>query len=224
MSIREGLHERRERLHLRVVGPRFVRPPDPAVPPPGAGRAEVQARRALRWYPRSWREEHGEELVATVLDAARPGAARLSVPTRLDLAGNGLAQHRRSRPPWEWLLFNGASIRPVPPPYRGWVKDRLDSTWTPLVLGLSPALGVFLGSLAMNVIFAVLVGGAHDSVMDVMSGVFGAAIGGCSVAFVSWPGRRAKRMRKIGLTVDGRWVDTRPPPPDPGWQQPTVAG
>ena len=64
---------------------------------------------------------------------------------------------------------------------------------------------------------------ARDSVMDVMSGAIGAAIGGCFSAFVSWPGLRAKRMAKIGLTVDGRWVDTRPPPPDPGWQQPSVA-
>ena len=56
-----------ERLD-KWMGPAFQRPPDPSIVPPGASRAEAQARRALRWYGPSWREAHGDELLATVLD------------------------------------------------------------------------------------------------------------------------------------------------------------
>ncbi len=33
-------------------------------------RYESELRRALRWYPRHYRERHGDEIVATALDSA----------------------------------------------------------------------------------------------------------------------------------------------------------
>jgi hypothetical protein len=53
---------------------------------------ERRYRRALRWYPRSWRARHAESMIATLLDvaAARAGT-RPSRSELFSLAANGLA-------------------------------------------------------------------------------------------------------------------------------------
>ena len=73
---------------------------DSAVASPGASPLERSVREHLRLYPLSWREEHGEDLVATSLDVLV--ADRLSpedsVPFRVTLGFNraGYAQRHRS--------------------------------------------------------------------------------------------------------------------------------
>jgi len=53
--------------------------------------------RALRWYPRAWRERYGDELLALVEDYSENG--RLRFRDRLDLVQAGLQMHRRSKSP-----------------------------------------------------------------------------------------------------------------------------
>jgi hypothetical protein len=53
--------------------------------------------RALRWYPRAWRERYGDELWALVEDYSENG--RLRFRDRLDLVHAGLQMHRRSKRP-----------------------------------------------------------------------------------------------------------------------------
>jgi hypothetical protein len=53
--------------------------------------------RALRWYPRAWRNRYGDELMALVEDYSESGKLRFS--DRLDLVRAGLLMHRRSRIP-----------------------------------------------------------------------------------------------------------------------------
>jgi len=66
---------------LRAAGSR----PAPAL--------EARLRRALAWYPREWRERHGEAALGVLLDVAEAdGAGRLALAQRLDLAFNGLAE------------------------------------------------------------------------------------------------------------------------------------
>lgn len=116
----------------RWMGPAFQRPPDPTVSPEGAGPLEQQARRTLRWYAPSWREAHGEELVATVLDAApdsgSAGADESNLPwkTRFDLALGGLRQRRRARPSFtvRWRLKRGNE--PLSWEGLAWLRDALD--------------------------------------------------------------------------------------------------
>lgn len=116
----------------RRYGPAFQRAPDPRVVPPGVSRAERQARTALRWYSPSWREVHGEEMLATVLDAAaasrpehRSGRA-LKLRTRVDLALSGLKQRRGYRPSYRHRSFLLAGWEL--PSWQGacWLRDRLD--------------------------------------------------------------------------------------------------
>ncbi|HEY0249796.1 MAG TPA: hypothetical protein VGC45_16210 [Gryllotalpicola sp.] len=60
----------------------------------GASELERRFRRALRWYPRDWRERHGEAMLGVLLDAAEAeGMPRPSLGQRIDLARHGLAQH-----------------------------------------------------------------------------------------------------------------------------------
>ncbi len=57
-----------------------------------ASRLEVAYRRLLACYPRRWRQEHGDELVATLLDVAdADGRARPSPGNVADLVAHGLA-------------------------------------------------------------------------------------------------------------------------------------
>lgn len=57
-----------------------------------ASRLEVAYRRLLTCYPRRWRQEHGDELVATLLDVAdADGQSRPSLRDVADLVAHGLA-------------------------------------------------------------------------------------------------------------------------------------
>jgi hypothetical protein len=49
----------------------------------------------LRWYPRAWRERHGEEVAALVDDVLAAGRAR--APIALDLARNAIAERVRTQ-------------------------------------------------------------------------------------------------------------------------------
>ncbi|ROP44401.1 MULTISPECIES: hypothetical protein [unclassified Rathayibacter] len=55
---------------------------------------ERQYRRLLHWYPRTWREEHEEALIGTLLDTADAENRTAPSPTEeWNLAWNGLATH-----------------------------------------------------------------------------------------------------------------------------------
>ena len=54
---------------------------------------EARVRRSLAWYPREWRELHGDAMMGALLDLAEAtDADRLPFAQRLDLARNGVAQ------------------------------------------------------------------------------------------------------------------------------------
>lgn len=88
-------------------------------------RHEHRLRRALRYYPRHYRERHGEEIVATALELADPAdPASLRTQYR-DLVRAGLATRWRERPPMgRWLLYRLFDVR-VPFRYRMWARDDL---------------------------------------------------------------------------------------------------
>ncbi|WP_344101285.1 hypothetical protein [Nocardiopsis rhodophaea] len=88
-------------------------------------RYESELRRALRWYPRHYRERHGDEIVATALDLREPDE---SIPGRAELWGlmtAGLLTRIREFPPlWHWAGYRFLGKR-VPYRYRAWVRDDL---------------------------------------------------------------------------------------------------
>ncbi|QYC45516.1 hypothetical protein Nocox_39865 [Nonomuraea coxensis DSM 45129] len=76
---------------------------------------ELRYRRLLRAYPKEYRAEHGEELIGTLMEAARPGARRPSLRETLHLlAGGFTARVRATRasgvPPWADGLHLGALV------------------------------------------------------------------------------------------------------------------
>lgn len=56
---------------------------------------ERQVERLLRAYPAGWRDERGEEMVATVLDLAGDGRRRVSPRVALDLLAGGWSERAR---------------------------------------------------------------------------------------------------------------------------------
>lgn len=53
---------------------------------------EQRYRRALRWYPRKWREEQGDVVISTLLDVADGEHRRTPrIPELLNLAATGIA-------------------------------------------------------------------------------------------------------------------------------------
>ncbi|MEW9555025.1 hypothetical protein [Nonomuraea sp. NPDC050783] len=76
---------------------------------------ERRYRRLLRAYPEHYRAEHGEELIGTLMEAARPGAQRPPLrETAHLLAGGFTARVRAARapgvPPWADGLHLGAVV------------------------------------------------------------------------------------------------------------------
>ncbi|MGW4792200.1 hypothetical protein ACWEPC_07270 [Nonomuraea sp. NPDC004297] len=76
---------------------------------------ELRYRRLLRAYPKEYRAEHGEELIGTLMEAARPGAHRPSLPETLHLLVGGFTVRVRATrasgvPPWTDGLHLGALI------------------------------------------------------------------------------------------------------------------
>lgn len=137
----------------RWMGPAFQRPPDPTIAPEGADLRERRARRALRWYAPSWREAHGEELLATVLDTAPARVdvqiSDLPLSTRLDVALGGLRQRRRARPSFidRSRLYRGnGSFK-----WEGlaWTRDALDQR------GYALRWGAY--SVVMGAVYAAIV-------------------------------------------------------------------
>ncbi|MEU7856050.1 hypothetical protein [Nonomuraea sp. NPDC049141] len=64
---------------------------------------EQRYRRLLKAYPRTYREQHGEELLNTLMEAAAPDARRPATREALALLAGGFAAHARdarSRAPW----------------------------------------------------------------------------------------------------------------------------
>jgi hypothetical protein len=55
-----------------------------------AARLERGYRRALAWYPRSFRAGHAEEMLAVLLDAAAPGQPRVRLAEAWDLVRGGV--------------------------------------------------------------------------------------------------------------------------------------
>ncbi|MEO3874376.1 hypothetical protein ABGB18_36755 [Nonomuraea sp. B12E4] len=76
---------------------------------------ELRYRRLLRAYPKDYRAKHGEELIGTLMEAARPGVHRPSAREALHLlAGGFTARVRATRaygvPPWADGLHLGVLI------------------------------------------------------------------------------------------------------------------
>ena len=95
-------------------------------------RFERSVHRWLRAYPRRWRAQRSDELVAVVADLAAPGATRVDLRTAAGLVRAGWATRARSRPPlWHWLGYQLVDRR-VPARYRGWVRDDIEGPWYPL--------------------------------------------------------------------------------------------
>jgi hypothetical protein len=116
--------------------------------------------RALRWYPRAWRERYGDELLALVEDYSENG--RLRFRDRLDLVRAGLQMHRRGKSPSRLA-------------HRRRVVARL--------IGCAAALVVF-GSITVEATAAQAVSPTHHAVL--IAGERGAVVVGAggAVAFV----------------------------------------
>ncbi|YCK37352.1 hypothetical protein ACNF49_25860 [Actinomadura sp. ATCC 39365] len=76
---------------------------------------EKRYRRLLRAYPEDYRAEHGEELIGTLLEAARPGARRPSLRETLPLLAGGFTVRVRATraagvPGWADGLHLGALV------------------------------------------------------------------------------------------------------------------
>ncbi|ROS31765.1 hypothetical protein [Cellulomonas sp. PhB150] len=77
----------------------------------------------LRAYPRRWRAERGDELVAVLADLAGPDAVRVDRRTAWGLLRSGLATRWRGSPPLHIYLAYRFLGTPVPARYRAWVQD-----------------------------------------------------------------------------------------------------
>ncbi|NJP92573.1 hypothetical protein HCN51_24475 [Nonomuraea sp. FMUSA5-5] len=76
---------------------------------------ELRYRRLLRAYPQNHRASHGEELIGTLMEAARPGKRRPSLRETLRLLAGGFTVRVRAArahgvPPWTDGLHLGALI------------------------------------------------------------------------------------------------------------------
>ncbi|GAA0978536.1 hypothetical protein Q7689_26630 [Nocardiopsis tropica] len=90
---------------------------------------EQQLRRALRWYPRHYRESRGEEIVATALELRAPGADAVDRAELRGLALAGVRTRLRERPPlWAWAGYRLFGSR-LPYRYRMWARDDAAGRW-----------------------------------------------------------------------------------------------
>ena len=186
--------------------------------PPGASRAEAQARRALRWYGPSWREAHGDELLTTVLDVEAnevQGDNRrgLSTSTRLELALAGLGQRLRARPPLRTRMRLVRGRGELTWEGLAWLRDILDQR------------GHALRTVAFAVLMLVTVQlGAALARQRAPKASFpqsGCSLRSPSCCYLSWSviglGRatalRSRAIRRAGLTHWGWPVAWNPPPP-----------
>ncbi|QJW37947.1 hypothetical protein [Cellulosimicrobium protaetiae] len=140
---------------------------------PGAGgpgratRYERSARFWLRAYPRRWRERHGEEALAVLLDLepprAVPDGARpvpgIGAREAWGLVRAGWALRRREHPPLgRWLLYRVFDAR-LPARYWWWVADDIHGAlypWRVTATSLGTAVAVLYGWPVLgHVLFAL---------------------------------------------------------------------
>jgi hypothetical protein len=94
---------------------------------------EASAAALLHWYPTPWRRRHGDRFSELLRDTITGGRADL--PARLDIAREGLSEHRREfswRGLWSWLLLTVGWIMVLPQgiiaPILGLI-DGIPPTW-----------------------------------------------------------------------------------------------
>lgn len=121
-----------------------------------AGRASRYERSARFWlhaYPRRWRDRHGEEALALLLDlddasGADDAHAGIGAREAWGLVRAGLALRWREHPPFgRWLLYRAFDVR-LPARYWWWVADDIHGPlypWRVTLGSLGTALAVFYG-------------------------------------------------------------------------------
>ncbi len=130
-----------------------AQPGRPARGARGVDRYERSARFWLRAYPRRWRDLHGDEALAVLLDLAPEpddGAAPRGIGAReaWGLVRAGWALRWREHPPLgRWLLYRSLDLR-LPARYWWWVADDIHGAlypWRVTLGSLGTALAVFYG-------------------------------------------------------------------------------
>ena len=119
----------------------------------GADRYERSARFLLRSDPRRWRDLHGDEALAVLLDLAPEpddGAAPRGIGAReaWGLVRAGWALRWREHPPLgRWLLYRSLDLR-LPARYWWWVADDIHGAlypWRVTLGSLGSALAILYG-------------------------------------------------------------------------------
>jgi hypothetical protein len=94
---------------------------------------EARVGALLHWYPAPWRQRHGERFSELLRDTIAGGRADLGA--RLDIAREGLSEHRREfrwKGLWAWLLLTVGWIMFLPQgliaPILG-LFDEIPPTW-----------------------------------------------------------------------------------------------
>ncbi|GLU45777.1 hypothetical protein [Nocardiopsis ansamitocini] len=187
-------------------------------------RYERELRRSLRWYPKHYRERHGDEIVETALELRDLDELTVSKAERRGLMWAGLATRARERPPFlNWLAYRFFNIR-VPHRHRMWARDDLMSRYYPvrtimasLAFYLVLVLPLYLLSSPETGFWAMLaapLGGALGGVLT--NGGMIALAGGLVVLMgaASIPYQRRRMLTKHDFHRDGRpvhWTTYRDP-------------
>lgn len=82
------------------------------------GALERRYRRLISWFPREFRQEHGEEILSVLMSGAREGQRRPEFSTVADLIRSGLWMRLRPNLPRSaptvraavWLMYAGAAL------------------------------------------------------------------------------------------------------------------
>ena len=121
--------------------------------------------RALRFYSRSWLEQHGADMVAMMMDAADHGEQPLSPTSRRSLIWAGLRQRFGSRPYlWLWIgsgalsmcIYAWAAVRMI---YIGLYADEhgtsgaVDLWLWPVTLGMALLFLVSIATLTVSALY-----------------------------------------------------------------------
>ncbi len=146
-----------------------AQPGRPARGARGTDRYERSARFWLRAYPRRWRELHGDEALAVLLDLAPEpddGGAPRGIGAReaWGLVRAGWALRWREHPPLgRWLLYRSLDLR-LPARYWWWVADDIHGAlypWRRAVAAASLVTGTQLVVSATMAFLGVVSSGAE---------------------------------------------------------------